>query len=322
MAKPLVSIGMPVYNEGQFIRQALESLLAQDYENFELIISDNASEDKTPEICLEYAARDKRIRYYRNEKNMGAAWNFKRVFDLSKGKYFMWSAGHDLWNKKFISKCLEVLENDPSVVLCYPQTMLIDMQGRELKILSSCLDTRSEFKASRRFHRTIWELNWCESIYGLIRPDALKKTSLGVALVGVDCLLLAELSLLGKFVLIPETLFYLRLNRPEETEEQVLRRYFDTLAPNMNTVIPYTLLMLHHLIAVKNAQISLKEKLELVPDVLVRFVMRYQVHEEILGAIHPNLKPYAKNLRPYVKNILRKAEKIRRFLRDNLIHRT
>ncbi|MEM4134638.1 MAG: glycosyltransferase, partial [Candidatus Micrarchaeia archaeon] len=82
LRNPLVSIGMPVYNGERFIRQALDSLLAQDYENFELIISDNASEDKTPEICLEYAARDKRIRYYRNEKNMGAAWNFKRVFDL------------------------------------------------------------------------------------------------------------------------------------------------------------------------------------------------------------------------------------------------
>ena len=78
--KPLVSIGMPVYNSEQHIRQALDSVLAQDYEHFELIISDNASTDRTREVCLEYAARDKRIRYYQNERNMGIAWNQNRVF--------------------------------------------------------------------------------------------------------------------------------------------------------------------------------------------------------------------------------------------------
>ena len=99
-SQPLVSIGMPVYNGERFIRQALDSLLAQDCENFELIISDNASADGTQEICLEYAAQDGRIRYYRNENNLGALANFNRVLGLAQGPYFMWAAHDDVWDAR------------------------------------------------------------------------------------------------------------------------------------------------------------------------------------------------------------------------------
>lgn len=107
--KPLVSIGMPVYNGERYIRQALDSLLAQDYANFELIISDNVSTDGTQGICLEYAARDERIRYYRNETNLGALRNFNRVFELSSGKYFMWAAHDDVWNPAYVQEVLALL---------------------------------------------------------------------------------------------------------------------------------------------------------------------------------------------------------------------
>lgn len=115
--KSLVSIGMPVYNGERYIVEALDSLLAQDYENFELIISDNASTDRTQGICLEYTSRDKRIRYYRNETNMGALWNFNRVFELSSGEYFMWASHDDLWRPHFISELVGLLEATPSAVL-------------------------------------------------------------------------------------------------------------------------------------------------------------------------------------------------------------
>src|SRR6266508_180906 len=94
---PLVSIGMPVFNGQRFIRQALDSLLSMDYPNFELIISDNASTDGTAEICQDYAARDRRIRFYRNAKNEGAFGNFARVLALARGNYFMWAAHDDIW---------------------------------------------------------------------------------------------------------------------------------------------------------------------------------------------------------------------------------
>ena len=97
---PRISIGMPVYNGEQFLAGALDSVLTQDFEDFELIISDNASEDGTQKICLDYAARDRRIRYYRNEMNIGGSRNHSRVFELSAAEYFKW-AHYDDWLGKF-----------------------------------------------------------------------------------------------------------------------------------------------------------------------------------------------------------------------------
>ena len=93
---PLVSIGLPVYNGDTSLRAALDCLLAQDYPNIELIISDNASTDTTPKICEEYSQNENRIKYFRSKENHGAIWNFNRVFELSAGKYFMWAAYDDI----------------------------------------------------------------------------------------------------------------------------------------------------------------------------------------------------------------------------------
>ena len=104
---PKVSIGMPVYNGERFIRKALDSLLAQTFTDFELIISDNASTDATPEICKEYAKRDNRIRFIRQPKNMGAIWNFNFVLQEAQGEYFMWAASDDMWASNWIEVVLD-----------------------------------------------------------------------------------------------------------------------------------------------------------------------------------------------------------------------
>ena len=109
---PQVSIGMPVFNGEKFICEALDSLLAQTFTDFELIISDNASTDGTEAICGEYAAKDSRIRYVRQAENLGPAANFKYVLDVAVGEYFMWAAADDLWAPNFIDKCRHMLIND------------------------------------------------------------------------------------------------------------------------------------------------------------------------------------------------------------------
>src|ERR1700730_6838139 len=105
--QPLVRLVFPVYNGEKFIRGALNSLLAQEYTHFELVISDNGSNDGTEEICREYQARDPRIRYIRHSENRGSPWNFAFVAREAQGEYFMWAAHDDLWHPKFIGKCLE-----------------------------------------------------------------------------------------------------------------------------------------------------------------------------------------------------------------------
>ncbi|MEM2614446.1 MAG: glycosyltransferase family 2 protein [Nitrososphaerota archaeon] len=260
MAKPLVSIGMPVYNGERFIRQALDSLLAQDYENFELIISDNASVDKTQEICLEYAARDKRIRYYRNEKNMGAVWNFNRVFELSKGKYFMWAAHDDLWDKTYIRKCVEALEQNPSAVLCCTSLRFIDKEGKIIYRFTdeegktiyvpnyeehydnpdlSSPNVRERVKILAKRH------GWY-AIYGLIRTEALRKTRLFQTVYGPDVILLIELCLLGPFIKIQEVLFFYRSSQQTEKDRAAKVSPYLNIKPsriNLGLEIAHTILI-------------------------------------------------------------------------------
>src|SRR5215510_9331072 len=107
--QPLVSVGIPVYNGEPFIREALSSILAQTYSNLEIIISDNASTDGTAAICQEYAARDQRIRYYRNALNTNVNENYRRVLKLSSGDYFIWAAADDVRPKNAVQDCLKVL---------------------------------------------------------------------------------------------------------------------------------------------------------------------------------------------------------------------
>jgi glycosyltransferase involved in cell wall biosynthesis len=228
--KPLVSIGMPAHNAERYIRQSLDALLAQDYANFELIISDNASTDRTPEICQEYLAKDHRIRYSRNETDLGALKNFNRLFELSSGKYFMWAADHDLWDPTFVSACVSVLEAEPNVVLAYPQTMLIDPDGNSLGLTPDQIDTRG-MPAVRRYQHLISNLHWCNMVYGVIRREALAQTERPRKVWGSDMVLLAELAFSGAFAQIAEPLFYRRENRPGETLEATIKRVSFQLDP-------------------------------------------------------------------------------------------
>ncbi|GAA6623851.1 glycosyltransferase family 2 protein [Scytonema sp. NUACC26] len=206
--QPLLSIGLPVYNGEKFIKEALDSLLAQTFEDFELIISDNASTDGTEEICRTYAERDKRIRYYRNEKNIGCACNFNRVFELSSGKYFKWAAHDDLHSPDFLLKCIEVLEKDPTVVLCHSQVYFIDEYGEFLKYYDIHLKTDSP-KPHKRFHELLVK-HLCYQCYGVIRASALKKIRLMGSYGAADAIFLLRLGLVGRFYEIPDYLFFAR----------------------------------------------------------------------------------------------------------------
>jgi len=116
---PKVSIGMPVYNGEKFIREALDSLLAQTFTDFELIISDNASTDATETICREYAAHDPRIRYVRQRENRGVLANFRFVLDEAVGEYFMWAAADDEWKSFFVEFCVDNIGNSGSIMTAY-----------------------------------------------------------------------------------------------------------------------------------------------------------------------------------------------------------
>jgi len=207
---------MPVYNEERYLPETLDSILEQDFRNFELVISDNGSNDNTRNICRQYASGDRRIRYLRSEENYGSIWNFNRVVQLSTGRYFVWASGHDIWLPGFLSRCFEILEDSPDVVICASNAAVIDSNQRILLAIDDLIDTRLLNPARRFKELVLWSFGYRTMIYGLMRTDALRATRLYRRTYGADLVLLAELSLLGPFLQFPERLFLIRASRPSE----------------------------------------------------------------------------------------------------------
>lgn len=137
---PTVSIGLPVYNGEKSIQKVIESLLVQSFKDFELIISDNASIDKTGEICEVFAAQDNRIKYIRQVENIGPEHNFEYVFNNSRGTYFMWAADDDLRSSGFIEKNLLRLESDPEIVFSSAPNCFEGEEGQEDKLITFSLE--------------------------------------------------------------------------------------------------------------------------------------------------------------------------------------
>ena len=208
--KPRLSIGLPVFNGDDYLEETLDTILAQTYTDFELIISDNASTDKTEEICRGYAARDERVRHLRNDTNLGACPNFNRVFELATGEYFKWAAYDDLCAPDYLEHCVEVLDNEPSVVISHPKTRLIDQHGNHVRDYDDYLDFRSP-RPHERFRDYLFRpAGMWNAIYGVIRARELRKTPLLGSYVSPDRVLLGELVLRGEIHQVPKRLFFRR----------------------------------------------------------------------------------------------------------------
>jgi glycosyltransferase involved in cell wall biosynthesis len=208
---PRVSIGVPVYNGERFISATLDSLLAQTFDDVEIIICDNASTDRTEQICRSYAEKDSRIRYFRNAENLGASRNYRCAFEHSSGEYFRWANCDDLFAPEGLARCVEILDREPSVVLAYPKTKFIDERGDVISEYEDNLHIQSS-KASERFAQVIERVGYVNVIYGLMRAEVVRQTGLLRNFPSGDIPLVAELTLYGKFWEIPEFLFYRRLH--------------------------------------------------------------------------------------------------------------
>jgi glycosyltransferase involved in cell wall biosynthesis len=206
---PRVSIGVAVYNGERFLSKNLDSLLAQTFRDYEIIICDNCSNDATEQICRSYAKADGRIRYHRNSENIGAPRNFNLAATFSLGEYFKWSAADDLCAPTMVERCVEVLDRRTDVVLCYPKTRLIDENGVAVEDYEDRLDIQLESPNWRLAH-LLSKIRMCNAVFGLIRSSALKQTRLYGTYANSDLVFLAELALRGAFVELPETLFFRR----------------------------------------------------------------------------------------------------------------
>lgn len=218
--QPRVTIGLPVYNGENYLGETLDALLAQTYHDFHLVISDNASTDGTEEICRAAAKRDQRVRYLRQDHNLGAAPNYNAVFDQSTSELFMWATHDDLKYPAYVARCVEALDQHPYAVLAYARFEEIDELGRR----GAAADPRPELESEDvavRLERVItrqdprWPRNNTYPIFGVIRSAAIAAGKPHGGYPGSDRVFLAELALRGPFVEVPDILMGYRFHEQQ-----------------------------------------------------------------------------------------------------------
>lgn len=214
-AVPRLNIGLPVYNGEQYLAQALDALLGQTYEDFELIISDNASTDGTEDICRQYLAEDPRVRYIRQPRNIGAAPNHNFVFRQSRGELFKWASHDDLYGRHLLARCVEALDENPHVVLSHAWQAIIDTSGNVTRAVDYPLATDS-LQVPKRF-RSMLFADGGDDFYGVIRAKILRRIAPLDSYHHADRTFVAEIGLHGPFYQVPE-LLYLRRDHPDRAE--------------------------------------------------------------------------------------------------------
>ncbi|HEY6793306.1 MAG TPA: glycosyltransferase family A protein [Kineosporiaceae bacterium] len=230
MTRPRLSVGLPVYNGERYVGQAIEALLGQTYQDFELIISDNASTDRTEEMCREYAAEDRRIRYVRQTRNLGAAPNHNLLIDLSRGELFKWASADDLYARDLLKLCVDALDADPGLVLTHSYTAIIDDDNRVVNPMRYGLATASE-SASERFRSLLFGSGGDDD-GGVIRLSVLRRTPLLGSYLHSDRTIVADLALHGRFHHVPDWLYF-RRDHPGRIERSsaTVRSFCVTLDP-------------------------------------------------------------------------------------------
>jgi glycosyltransferase involved in cell wall biosynthesis len=214
-AIPRLSIGLPVYNGENYLAESLAALLGQSYEDFELIISDNASTDGTGDICRRYGQQDTRIRYIRQPRNIGCAPNHNFVVEQARGELFKWASNDDLYARDLLRSCVAALDENPHVVLAHSRTAVIDSTGTVTETPEYPLTTAS-LHAPERFRSTLFG-NGGDDIYGVIRADVLRRTSLLDSYHHADRTIVTEIALHGPFYQVPDWLYF-RRDHPEQAE--------------------------------------------------------------------------------------------------------
>ncbi len=216
MSHPTVTIGLPVYNGENYLRQAVDSVLAQTYGDVELVISDNGSTDATETICREYAEQDGRVQYHRVEQNRGATWNFNRVVELARGRYFRWAAHDDLLMPECLARSVEALERTPAAVLAHTAVELIDADGTSRGVFRGDDELRFDDADPATRYRDVLRDHRCFEVFGLIRTEHLRAVGPMGAYGNADGILVSRLALRGPFVKIDDALFAERMH-PEQS---------------------------------------------------------------------------------------------------------
>lgn len=254
---PRVTLVLPVYNGENYIEMAIDSILSQSFADFELVIMDNASVDNTEAICRGRAKDDSRIRYFRNERNLGAAPNYNLGFERARGEFFKWCAHDDLISENYLELSVLALDRDPEAVMSYGPSQMIDERGNPAPAESADVRKMDNPDAAWRFMSAVRTGGSCGAVFGLFRKSALARSLLHQPYYSSDRALLAEMALLGRFVFIPDITFYNRAHvaRSMSLPDRVARmKWIDASAKNRLALERLPLLRQLFLIAWRHRQ--------------------------------------------------------------------
>jgi hypothetical protein len=256
---PLVSIGLPTYNGAAHLREALASLVGQDYPSLEILVSDNASTDGTAAIADEFAARDPRIRVVRQEANLGPVPNFEYVLRETAGPLFMWAADDDWWEPTYVSACVAALQRSPDAVLAATRIGFIgdDVDPEYVRDYAHFDNPDLSGASVRGRIRDLLSRHGWYVFYGLVRRRALERALPFNHGYGGDVVLVAELTLMAPFALVDEVLFHYRVYRSRATG----RDHFDGRAPGERQA-PFTQMLIACFRTIRTARVSPSVKLQ------------------------------------------------------------
>lgn len=222
-----VAIGMTLHDNARFLPEALDSILAQSYADFRLLMLDDGSADATARIASECAARDPRARYERHDVRQGMTYTWRRAFELAGGdedvEYFAWASDHDRWDVDWLRTLVDALDRHSDAVLAYPLSRRIDAAGRLIEKPLRTFDTAGMTDLRARWARICHEgIGAGDMVYGLMRAPALAAAGVFRDVLRPDRLLIAELALRGQFRQIPEVRWFRRqVGRPSVDRQRL-----------------------------------------------------------------------------------------------------
>ena len=287
VARPLVSIGVPVFNGEAGLARSLDSLLNQDYPNLEIVVSDNGSTDSTWQIAERYSRVDPRVKAFRADRNRGAPWNFNRVFELSSGEYFAWAAHDDERDPSFVSACVEQFLQEPGAVLCSGYSAVSIDPSNEILYVAHCDSLVGLPDVTVRYREALRRLP-PTAIYGLYRSSAMRKTRLFEPVIATDIAFVQELVIYGTIVQVPKVLFRYRARKTWNTIEQDARMFLGTSGKPW-WYVPFVMLFLNKCSRLCHAVLPLNVKVRLGTVLLIEQLTEVlvKVMLKMAGAVCP-----------------------------------
>lgn len=174
MVDGLVSVIMPSWNTSNFIAESIQSVIDQTYENWELIIVDDCSTDNTDEVVARFT--DKRIRYFKNEKNSGAALSRNRGLREARGEWIAFLDSDDLWSPKKLEYQISFM-NEHGYTLSYTEYEKIDEESKPLQIYVTGPEKVNKHKMYNYDYIGQLTMMYSAKEFGLIQIKDIKKNN-------------------------------------------------------------------------------------------------------------------------------------------------